>query len=493
MKLITVFTILLFLTQSTVSREITIGSKKFTESVILGEMARQMVESTEHTSYHRRELGGSRFLWSALLAGDIDIYPEYTGTLIHEILHAEQITSIQNLREVLSQLGVRMSKPIGFNNTYALGMQEQLARQLKIQTISDLRNHPDLRFGFNNEFLDRNDGWHSVRRRYNLPQQNVQGLDHDLAYRGIAEGAIDLIDLYSTDAEIEYYNLRALEDDLKHFPEYQAVYLVREELLESAPEAVKQVLLLEGDISEEEMIEMNAQAKIHHVPEAEVAATFLKTRYGLETEINVVTPVRRILNHLYEHLYLVVLSMTAAILISIPLGILAAKYTAFSASILGIVGIIQTIPALALLVFMIPFFGIGAQPAIVALFLYSLLPIVRNTYAGLQNIPASMRESAQALGLPSKTILWKIELPLAARSILAGIKTSVVINIGTATLGALIGARGLGQPILTGIRLDNLSLILQGAIPAALLAICAQLVFDAIEKWIIPRGLRENN
>ena len=142
--------------------------------------------------------------------------------------------------------------------------------------------------------------------------------------------------------------------------------------------------------------------------------------------------------------------------------------------ILASAGILQTIPSLALLVFMIPLLGIGGPPAVVALFLYSLLPIIRNTHAGLSDIPMAIRESAEAIGLPPAARLRRIDLPIASRSILAGIKTSAVINVGTATLGALIGAGGFGQPILTGIRLDDTALILQGAVPAAVLALPGQ-------------------
>ena len=153
-------------------------------------------------------------------------------------------------------------------------------------------------------------------------------------------------------------------------------------------------------------------------------------------------------------------------------------------------GVIQTIPSLALIVFMIPLLGIGNVPAIVALFLYSLLPIVRNTHTGLKDIPTPVRESAEALGLPRGARLRLVELPMAARSILSGIKTSAVINVGTATLGALIGAGGYGQPILTGIRLNNLELILEGAVPAALLALGVQGAFDLLELILVPKGLR---
>jgi osmoprotectant transport system permease protein len=174
----------------------------------------------------------------------------------------------------------------------------------------------------------------------------------------------------------------------------------------------------------------------------------------------------------------------------VPLGVVASRRPRFAQGLLGAVGLVQTIPSLALLVFMIPLLGIGAQPATVALFLYSLLPIVRNTHAGLCNVPASLRESAEALGLPPGAILRRVSLPLASPLILAGVQSAAVINVGTATLGALVGAGGFGQPIFTGIRLDDFGLILQGAVPASLLALLVQGLFELVGRWVVPRGLR---
>jgi osmoprotectant transport system permease protein len=191
-----------------------------------------------------------------------------------------------------------------------------------------------------------------------------------------------------------------------------------------------------------------------------------------------------------EHLMLVSLSLLAAILVALPLGILAARRPGLGKVVLAAVGVVQTIPSLALLVFMIPLLGIGAPPAITALFLYSLLPIVRNTHAGLVGIAPAVRDSAAALGLSRWAILWRVELPLALGTILAGIKSAAVINVGTATLGALVGAGGFGQPIFTGIRLDDFPLILQGAVPACLLALAVQGAFDLVERVLVPAPLR---
>jgi osmoprotectant transport system permease protein len=235
---------------------------------------------------------------------------------------------------------------------------------------------------------------------------------------------------------------------------------------------------------------MNALAKLEKTPENLVAAEFLSKSLSIKTDVYKESITRRLWRHTLEHLYLVAISMLAAVIVSIPLGIIAAKKSRVGQVILGISGIIQTIPSLALLVFMIPLMGIGGPPAIVALFLYSLLPIVRNTYVGLHDIPSDIRESAEALGLPVRARLRLIELPLAARAILAGIKISAVINVGTATLGALIGAGGYGQPILTGIRLDDVGLILQGAVPSAVLALLVQGLFEIAERILVPKGLR---
>lgn len=490
-----VFLLLIFVnvscnTSEKSSTKIKVGSKTFTESVILGEIVSQLAGQEGVEVKHLRELGGTRVLWSALLKGEIDIYPEYTGTIIQEILARKDIHDEKTLKKALAEKNILMSRPLGFNNTYAIGMKEDVAEKLGINKISDLRKHPQLRFGFTNEFMDRRDGWPSLRRAYSLPQKNVRGLDHDLAYRGLESGAIQVTDLYSTDAEIRYYNLRTLKDDLNHFPEYNAVLLYRKDLKTRAPQALKAILQLEGSISESEMIQMNAKVKIEGKSESTVASEFLQKNLSITTEPREETFVTRLTRHTLDHLFLVAISLTAAILISIPLGIWAHRNEKVGRVILGIVGIIQTIPSLALLVFMIPLLGIGSTPAIVALFLYSLLPIVRNTYSGLKDIPSHIRESAEALGLSPFARLRLIELPLASRSILSGIKTSAVINVGVATLGALIGAGGYGQPILTGIRLDDIGLILEGAIPAAILALLVQGLFDLLELVLVPKGLR---
>ncbi len=482
----------LFLNMATPANaeEIRVGSKKFTESVILGEMIKLLVVNEGGQAEHQRELGGTRILWGALLAGEIDVYAEYTGTLYQEILVKENISGLEELRASLKSKGLRMTASLGFNNTYAMATTRPLAKDLNLKTISDLRKHPELVLGFGHEFMDRADGWPGLKLRYGLPQTNVRGLDHDLAYRGIESGMLQLTDAYSTDAEIDYYDLHLLEDDLTYFPVYNPVILYREDITAKLTGIDASFDQLAGRINEATMAQLNAQVKIEQLPDAQVASQFLNSTLGLNTETKTVSLWSQLLKYTIQHLSLVAISLGAALLVALPLGVLAARNPAISQLILGVTGVIQTIPSLALFVFMIPLLGIGGPPAVVALFLYSLLPIVRNTHAGLTNIPRSITESAQALGMCGRSMLWLIELPLAASTILAGIKTAAVINVGTATLAALIGAGGYGQPILTGIRLDNTGLILQGAIPAAVLALLVQALFEVAERRVVPRGLR---
>jgi osmoprotectant transport system permease protein len=470
-----------------IAQPVRIGSKQFTESVILGEIARLAARDAGVQAVHQRELGGTRILWKALQQGDIDAYPEYTGTLTHELLQdVPADADIATLRARLKPLGIGITDPLGFDNTYAIGMRQDEAARLDIRRISDLRAHPSLRLGFSNEFMDRGDGWPGLRRAYALPQTKVSGLDHVLSYRAVASGAVDAIDLYSTDAEIPYYHLRTLPDDRHYFPRYQAVFLYRLALERDEPAFVAALRRLAGRIDEQAMRTMNAAVKLDGRRDSAVAADFLGTR----VEAGRRGLWQRLRQRSVEHIELVASSLGLALALAIPLGIVAARRRRLGQLVIAATGVLQTVPSLAMFVFMIPLLGIGTWPAVAALFLYSLLPIVRNTHAGLVGIAPELMESAAALGLPRRVRLRRIELPLAMRSILAGIKTAAVINVGTATLAALIGAGGYGQPILTGIRLDSIPLILEGAIPAAVLALLVQGLFELVERWLTPRGLR---
>ena len=465
---------------------IVIGSKKFTESYVLAEIAKRALENAGLKSDHRPGMGGTIILWEALRGGGIDVYPEYTGTIAEEILKQPGASTAQ-IRNALSAQRIGITDNLGFNNTYALVMRRDRADQLAIKTISDLQAHPEIKFGLTHEFLQRRDGWRALSVRYQLAPAEIVGIDHALGYSALAKGQIDVKDAYSTDAKIGDYGLVTLIDDLKFFPQYEAVFLYRKTL---SPQAARALNDLSNSIDEERMIRLNSEAE-RTKNYAAAAQQFFGTSERASPFVSE-TLRSKLLRWITRHLELAGISLLLAIAIGLPLGIIASRGGPVGHTILGITGVIQTIPSLALLALLVPlpFFGISARTAIVALFLYGLLPIVRNTASGLQDISKPLRESAIALGLTAGQRLRKIFLPLASRSILGGIKTSAVINIGTATLAALIGAGGLGEPIISGLNLNDHVTILEGAIPAALLALLVQFLFDLLDRILIPRGLR---
>ncbi|MEY2488530.1 MAG: osmoprotectant transport system substrate-binding protein opuBD [Verrucomicrobiota bacterium] len=480
--------VFLTLAFSASAEPIIIGSKKFTESYVLAEIAKRAVEDAGIPAEHRQGMGGTIILWEALRTDQIGFYPEYTGTIGEEILKAFPSTSTSEMRAQLEKFGVGMTGELGFNNTYALVMQRTVAERSHIQKISDLRNHPELKFGLTHEFLDRRDGWQPLTEKYQIPTHNVSGIDHGLGYAALRNGSIDVKDAYSTDAKIGENDLVVLQDDLQFFPQYKAVFLYR---LALPPKVIAVLRSLEGTLDENRMIRLNAEAERtkNYARAADLyfqnSASPRQTRAGESLT-------HKLIRWTSRHLELAGISLLLAIIVGIPLGIAASRGGAIGQAILAVTGAVQTIPSLALLALLVPvpFFGISPRTAIAALFLYGLLPIVRNTATGLQDIAQPVRESAIALGLEPSARLWKIYLPIASRTILGGIKTSAVINIGTATLAALIGAGGLGEPILSGLNLNDHATILQGAIPAAVLALLVQWSFDLLDRVLIPKGLR---
>ena len=463
-----------------------IGSKTFTESYLLGEVAAQLLESRGFTVERQLGLGGTLVAYEALRAGAIDLYPEYTGTLTQAVLGRPGLGHEQ-LVQALAQQGLQLQVFPGFENSYAVGIGGALASERELTRVSELAAHPDLRAGFSHEFLSREDGWPALRAAYGLPQDAV-GVEHALAYGAIEAGQLDVTDAYTTDGELTVRDIVLLEDDRGFFPEYSAVLLARQDL---PAEAAATLSALEGLIDERSMQGLNHAVATSDQSPAQVAGAFLREQ-GLIEDPAVARESRaqRILGYTATHLKLTGIALLLACVIAIPLALLLSRFDRAARALLYLSGLIQTIPALALLALMIPLVGLGEAPAIAALFLYSLLPIIRNTLTGLFNVDPLVKEVATGMGLTEGQRLWHIELPLAMPTLLAGVKTAAIVSIGTATLAAFVGAGGLGEPIITGLNLNDHRLILEGALPAAALEIAVELLFEWVERALVPAQLR---
>lgn len=482
-----------------------VGSKRFTESYILGEVVRQTAApyTGPAVAEHKQGLGNTAIVFEALKSGSIDIYPEYLGTISQEILKHADAVSLEDINRELAPLGLAAGIPLGFNNSYALAIRGKekdgaaaggigATGGAGLTTLSELAQHPGLRFGLSHEFIGRADGWPGLAKRYHLPQKPV-GLDHGVAYEALSAAQVDVIDIYATDAKIRQYGLRVLKDDAGYFPRYDALLLYRRDIAQRFPEAWRALQGLQGRISESQMVTMNAAAELDGRSFASIASAFLApaTQSSAARKADAGTGLwsRLFDGQLWrltrEHLLLVMLSVLAATVVGVPLGVVAAFMPRLRHVVMAVVGVLQTVPSLALLAMLIPLLGtIGMVPALIALFLYALLPIVRNTSIGMEQVPGGLRMAAQALGMTTGARLRHIDLPLALPVILAGIKTAAVMSVGTATIAAFIGAGGYGERIATGLAINDNDMLLAGALPAAALALMTQIVFDVIERLL---------
>ncbi len=476
------------------AHDVKVGSKRFTESYILGEIVRQTLVDEGVRATHRAGLGNTGILVAALDAGEIDVYPEYTGTIVREILKRDGNPSIDELNALLAPRKLKVAIPLGFSNTYALAMREDEAARRGIARIGDLTDAGktrDLKLGLSNEFLARGDGWPALKAAYGLAQATPSGLDHGLAYDALAQKRVDVIDIYSTDARIGRDGVRVLVDDRHFFPAYDAVLLMRADV------DTRPFETLRGAIDNQRMIALNGRAELDHVSFADVARQFVAARDRKQDAPASDRPsgtrfVDKLFGPdfwrlLYEHVVLVAGSVGAATVVAVPLGVWSARSAIAGRVILNVVGILQTVPSLALLALLITLLGtIGTVPALIALFLYALLPIVANTHAGMDGVSRGIVQAAAALGLTGRQRLMLIELPLAAPTLVTGIRTAAVINVGTATMAAFVGAGGFGERITAGLALNDGATMLAGAIPAAGLALLVQALFDGLARLADP-------
>jgi osmoprotectant transport system permease protein len=488
------------LAQQAVREPVIVASKPFGESYLLAEMFAQLLEHHGIRVDRRPGLGATEIAFAALRTGEIDVYPEYTGTGLLAILGEDPRSDPAEVyarvsREFDRRYGVRWLPPLGFSNSYAIAVRAETAERLGLATLSDLaRAAPSLVAGFTPDFIGRPDGLPGLERAYGIRPRAVRALLPAVKYQALAEGSVDVIDGYETDGFIARYDLLVLQDDRAFFPAYDAAALVGPRLSAERPDAVSVLTRLSGRLDVERMRALNARIEVAGEPITAVARAALEDLRLVGSDAaaadSTPPPGRRASSALAlatvgrltgRHLLLVGISLAAAILIALPLGLALERTPAAAEPVIRAVGAVQTIPGIALLAFMIPLLGIGVVPALVALLLYSIFPILRNTYTGIREADPNAVNAARALGMTPAQLLRYVRLPLAAPVIMAGIRTAAVINVGTATLAAFIGAGGLGDPIVTGLALSDTSLILSGALPAAVLALLVDLGLGRVE------------
>ena len=505
---------ILSVSQIAASEKITIGSKIFSESIILGEMLSILLEENHSLPVEKKlALGGTQVAFSALESGGIDVYPEYTGTGHVVILKKkERETNPEKVYQIVrdefeKKWGIIWSAPLGFNNTYAVAVRASDPQFRDIKTISQLKGKlRNVKYAAAYEFMAREDGHDQMVKSYglNFSPENVISMEAGLMYSAVKEEQVDMIVSYSTDGRIGAYDLRLLEDDNNFFPPYHAAFITRGNTLKKYPKLELAIQALEGQINELEMTKMNDLVdRLNESPHT-VAKNFLITKGLIKGVVSTTQTDLGFLNYflsekdyllkiLREHLVLSFGSLILAFFLSLPVGIMLTRYQSMGKVVFPIINTIQTIPSLALLGFLIPVVGIGTVPALLALFLYSLLPLVRNTYTGILSVDKTYIDASRGIGLTGWQILFKVEIPLALPIIIAGVRTATAIVIGTATLAALVGAGGLGDPIFRGISTVNSDLILLGAIPAALLVVVVDKLIGISENLLVSEGLRLQN
>ena len=486
---------------------VVVASKPFGESYLLAEMFAQLLEARGISVDRRPGLGATELAFRALRSDAIDVYPEYTGTGLLVLLGEAPRGNANDVfhrvaEEFPRRFGVRWLPPLGFENTYAIAVRKTMADSLGLRTLSDLSRVADrLRAGLTPDFIGRADGLPGLSRAYGFHFRDVRALLPAVKYRALDAGEVDIVDGYSTDGLIERYAFSVLADDKSFFPPYEAAALISKRLAADNPRAVATLTELSGRIDVGRMRTLNRRVEVEGIPIPRVASEAL-TELGLLPSGNrslvaadngrsslasYFAASRGTLASLAaRHLMLVSISLVAAILVGVPLGLILERHATSAEPVIRAVGVVQTLPGIALLAFMIPLLGIGILPALVALTIYSLYPIVRNTFTGVRDADPSAVDAARALGMTDGQILRQVRFPLAAPVIMAGIRTAAVIDVGTATLAAFIGAGGLGEPIVSGLALSDTRMILSGAIPAALLALAVDTTLAVVERFVRP-------
>jgi osmoprotectant transport system permease protein len=494
---------------------VVVASKPFGESYLLCEMFAQILEARGFAVERRPGLGATEIAFGALRTNAIDVYPEYTGTGLVAILHDSLSDSLAaDPRAVFSRVSerfgqlyhVRWLPSLGFQNTYAIAVTRKTAERHNLRTLTDLaRESSQLTAGFTADFIGRSDGLVGLSRVYGIHPRQVRPLAPAVKYQALASGAVDVIDGYSTDGLLSRYDLITLVDDRHFFPPYEAAALVSERLQQRLPGAIAALTLLSGRLDEQTMRGLNRRLEVD-AEDVRIVARDELASLGLIGETQptptvVTTAHNGFARYMWDrradlfaltarHLLLVGLALLAAVIVALPLGLALERARHLAEPVIGGLGVLQTIPSIALLAFMIPLLGVGVIPALVALWLYALYPIARGTYTGVRDADPEAVAAAEALGTTAVQRLMWVRLPLAAPVIMAGIRTAAVITVGAATLAAFIGAGGLGEPIVAGLALADTRMILSGALPAAVLALAVDGILGLVERFVAPANRR---
>ena len=494
---------------------IVVASKPFGESYLLCELFAQLLESRGMIVERRPGLGATEIAFTALRGDAIDVYPEYTGTGLVAVLHDSLTDSLKEdprrvfahvARRFADAYGVQWLPPLGFQNTYAIAVTRQTAARLHLRTLSDLaRSAPALTAGFTADFIGRPDGLAGLRRVYGLVPRAVRPLAPAVKYQALASGAIDVVDGYSTDGLLARYDLVPLVDDRHFFPPYEAAAIIGPRMAHTRPDAVAALTLLSGRLDEATMRALNRRIEVDGESVSSVASAELRA-LGLIGSGGARDAASAPANNSFasymwaeratlwtlalRHLELVVGALLAAILVALPIGLALERSRRLAEPVIRALGVIQTVPSIALLAFMIPLLGVGVAPALAALWLYALFPMVRGTFNGVRDADPDAVEAAEALGMTPRQRLLQVRLPLAAPVIMGGVRTAAVITVGTATLAAFIGAGGLGDPIVAGLALADSRMVLSGALPAAALALLVDGLLALAERFVAPAHRR---
>ncbi|GIL38963.1 glycine betaine ABC transporter substrate-binding protein [Roseiterribacter gracilis] len=459
---------------------IRVGAKNFTEQWIVGELYAQALERAGITVERRFNLAGSAIAHAALVASEIDLYPEYTGTALAVVLKEPargeaSDTVLARVRAFYQrEIGATWLTPSGIDNGNVLLMRPGT----QVADLSALaRIAPKLTIGLGTEFVDRDDGLPGLERVYGMKFGRVATFSAlALRYDALTRAQVDVINGFATDWQIADGALVALADDLALFPPYQLAPVVRNAAL--TPRIASILDAVSARLDTATMQRLNGLVERDRFEPAEVAQAFLDgvepTRAGL--------PWSRLARATLEHAGLALASIVVGLAVALPLALLAARRDRLRATMLGFSALFYAVPSLALFALLLPLTGLGTVSAVIGLSLYAAMVLLRGLLGGLAALPPQLDEVATGLGLTPRQRLLRVTVPLLLPAFVASLRTALVAAIGLATIAAAIDAGGLGQMLLTGLAQRWPAKIALSAGAAVLLALLADRALLLLER-----------